>query len=92
MKSILSILFLLCTSSIVAAQSVQTNMIERVGARAIRHAGFWCDRVSNAQIDKVLSSMGPTIVRVTCDDKTRFEQYKLTMTKDSKIAKIEVWK
>jgi hypothetical protein len=93
MKYILpALLVLLCASDVASAQSAQTNMLERRTARAIRNAGFWCDQVSNAQVDKVLSSMGPTVVRVTCDDRTRFEQYKLTMTKDNKIAKIEVWK
>lgn len=93
MKCILpAFLVLLCASDIAAAQSAQTNMLERRTARAIRNAGFWCDQVSEAQVDKALSSIGPTIVRVTCDDKTRYEQYKLTMTKDNKIAKIEVWK
>ncbi|MEK1890122.1 MAG: hypothetical protein AAAB35_21675 [Phyllobacterium sp.] len=79
-------------ASAAAAQSMERNMLERRTARAIRNAGFWCDQVSNAYVDKVLSSTGPTVVRVTCDDKTRFEQYKLTMTKDNKIAKIEIWK
>jgi hypothetical protein len=93
MKYILpAVLLLLCTGDIAAAGSMQSTMLERRTARAIRNAGFWCDRVTDAQIDKVLSSMGPTVVRVTCDDKTRFEQYKLTMTKDNKIAKIETWK
>ena len=81
-----------CCASLAEAQTMEKNMLERRTARAIRNAGFWCDQVSNAYVDKVLSSTGPTVVRVTCDDKTRFEQYKLTMTKDNKIAKIEVWK
>ncbi len=87
-----ALLSVLCITDLAAAQTMQTNMLERRTARAIRNAGFWCDQVSDAYIDKALSSTGPTIVRVTCDDKTRFEQYKLTMTKDNKIAKIEVWK
>jgi hypothetical protein len=86
-----ALLALSCLTNIAAAQSMENNMLERRTARAIRNAGFWCDRVSNAYIEKVLST-GPTVVRVTCDDKTRFEQYKVTMTKDNKIAKIEVWK
>ncbi|NTS29921.1 hypothetical protein HQ945_01520 [Phyllobacterium sp. BT25] len=81
-----------CIANLAEAQTMEKNMLERRTARAIRNAGFWCDQVSNAYVDKVLSSTGPTVVRVTCDDKTRFEQYKLTMTKDNKIAKIEVWK
>jgi hypothetical protein len=93
MKYILAgLLVLSCACDVATAQSMQSSMLERRTARAIRNAGFWCARVSNAQVDKVLSSMGPTVVRVTCDDKTRFEQYKLTMTKDNKIAKIEAWK
>ncbi|MEK1851096.1 MAG: hypothetical protein AAAC48_04250 [Phyllobacterium sp.] len=93
MKYILpALLVLVCTGDIAAAGSIKSNMLERRTARAIRNAGFWCDRITDAQIDKGLSSMGPTIVRVTCDDKTRFEQYKVTMTKDNKIAKIEPWK
>ncbi|WP_091949143.1 hypothetical protein [Phyllobacterium sp. YR620] len=81
-----------CIANLAEAQTMEKNMLERRTARAIRNAGYWCDQVSNAYVDKVLSSTGPTVVRVTCDDKTRFEQYKLTMTKDNKIAKIEVWK
>ena len=81
-------------TAIAAAQThtLESNMLQRQTARAIRNAGYWCDRVSNAYVDKLLSATGPTIVRVTCDDKTRFEQYKITMNKDNRIAKIEVWK
>lgn len=93
MKFILAALVaFLCIANLAEAQTMEKNMLERRTARAIRNAGYWCDQVSNAYVDKVLSSTGPTVVRVTCDDKTRFEQYKLTMTKDNKIAKIEVWK
>jgi len=74
------------------AQNLRIRMLERQTARTIRQAGFWCDKISDARIDKARSAMGPTIVRVTCDDGTRYMQYKLTMTADNKIEKIETWK
>jgi len=82
---------LVALTDVAAAQSLQVRILERQTARAIRAAGFWCNQISDARIDHVLSAAGPTIVLVTCDDKTRFAQYKLTMTADDKIAKIEVW-
>ncbi|CAN7635328.1 hypothetical protein LJR231_004859 [Phyllobacterium sp. LjRoot231] len=94
MKRILpALLILLCASEIASAQSLQSRMLQRQTARAIRNAGFWCDKITDARIDKARSAGGPTIVRVTCDDKTTFAQYRLTMNADnSKIAKIEPWK
>ncbi|WP_133123928.1 hypothetical protein [Phyllobacterium zundukense] len=86
------LLMLAAMPGFAAAETVQTRTLERQAARAIRSAGFWCDKVSEAKIDQVLSASGPTVVRVTCDDRTRYEQYKLTMTPKNTIAKIEVWK
>lgn len=82
---------LVALTHVASAQSLQVRILERQTARAIRAAGFWCNKISDARIDHVLSAAGPTIVLVTCDDKTRFAQYKLTMTPDDKISKIEVW-
>jgi hypothetical protein len=94
MKRILpALLILLCASEIAAAQSLQSRMLERQTARAIRNAGFWCNKITDARIDKARSAGGPTIVQVTCDDKTTFAQYSLTMNaNNSNIAKIEPWK
>jgi hypothetical protein len=93
MKRILLVLLILpLLVEIASAQSLRMRMLERQAARAIRNAGFWCDKVSDARVDQTRSAMGPTIVQVTCDDKTAFAQYQLTMTKDNKIAKIETWK
>jgi len=94
MKRILpALLLLLCASEIAAAQSLQSRMLQRQTARAIRNAGFWCDRITDARIDKPRSAGGLTLVQVTCDDKTTFAQYSLTMNADnSKISKIEPWK
>ncbi|MBZ9657085.1 hypothetical protein [Phyllobacterium lublinensis] len=93
MKRVIAALLMLVTMAEYAhAQTAQTRMLERQTARAIRNAGFWCDKVSEAAVDKVLSALGPTVVRVTCDDRTRYEQYKVTMTPQNRIAKIERWK
>ncbi|HMF66699.1 MAG TPA: hypothetical protein VK602_03720 [Phyllobacterium sp.] len=94
MKRILpALLILLCASEIASAQALESRMLQRQTARAIRNAGFWCDRITDARIDKVRSADGPTIVRVTCDDKTTFAQYSLTMNAgNNKITKIQPWK
>ncbi|MBZ9601229.1 hypothetical protein [Phyllobacterium chamaecytisi] len=94
MKRILpALLILLCASEIAAAEPLQSRMLQRQTARAIRNAGFWCDRITDARIDKARSAGGPTIVQVTCDDKTTFAQYSLTMNAtNSKVTKIEPWK
>jgi hypothetical protein len=90
MRILPTFVFLLCAVEAASGQSsLQMRVLERQAGRAIRNAGFWCDKVTNATVDKVRSSMGTTIVQVTCDDKTAFAQYKLTMTKENKIAKIE---
>lgn len=94
MKRLLTVLLiLLCASEIAAAEPLQSRMLQRQTARAIRNAGFWCDRITDARIDKARSAGGPTIVQVTCDDKTTFAQYSLTMNADNtKVKKIEPWK
>jgi hypothetical protein len=75
-----------------AVAQTESRMLQRQTARAIRHAGYWCDRVTDARIDKVKSLSGTTIVKVTCDDKINFAQYMLTISPANKIAKVEVWK
>ncbi|MDR6634844.1 hypothetical protein J2X72_003656 [Phyllobacterium sp. 1468] len=88
-----ALLILLCASEIAAAEPLQSRMLQRQTARAIRNAGFWCDKITDARIDKVRSAGGPTIVQVTCDDQTTFAQYSLTMNAtNSKVTKIERWK
>lgn len=92
MKCILSVcLVILCFSADVASAQTESRMLKRQTARVIRNAGFWCDRITDARIDKTRSADGPTVVKVTCDDKTNFAQYKLTMTADNKITKVENW-
>lgn len=75
-----------------AVAQTESRMLKRQTARAIRNAGFWCDRVTDARIDKVKSLSNRTIVKVTCDDKTKFAQYMLTMSPTNKITKVEIWK
>lgn len=75
-----------------AVAQTESRILKRQTARAIRNAGFWCDRMTDARIDKVKSLSGTTIVKVTCDDKINFAQYMLTMSPANKITKVEIWK
>ncbi|MEJ1117404.1 hypothetical protein V9K92_02875 [Phyllobacterium sp. CCNWLW109] len=75
-----------------AVGQTESRILKRQTARAIRNAGFWCDRMTDARIDKVKSLSGTTIVKVTCDDKINFAQYMLTMSPANKITKVEIWK
>lgn len=93
MKYVLSAcLTILCAPADVALAQTDSRMLKRQTARVIRNAGFWCDKIIDARIDKARSADGPTVIKVTCDDKTNFAQYKLTITADNKITKVEVWK
>lgn len=92
MKHLLALLLLVCSTDASFAQSLRVRLLERNTASAIRDAGFWCDKITNARIDRARSAVGPTIVQITCDDKITFAQYKLTMTAENKISKIEIWK
>lgn len=76
----------------IAVAQTESRMLKRQTARVIRNAGFWCDKITDARIDRVKSASGATIVKVTCDDKTKFAQYMLTMSSDNRIMKIEDWK
>jgi hypothetical protein len=92
-RILMTLLILVSASELAAGQTLESRMLQRQTARAIRNAGFWCDRITDARIDKARSAGGPTIVQVTCDDKTTFAQYSLTMdAANSKIAKIEPWR
>lgn len=92
MKRTLALLMLVCATDVSLAQSLRVRLLERNTAKVIRDAGFWCDKITDARVDRARSAVGPTIVQVTCDDKTTFAQYKLTMTAENRISKIEVWK
>lgn len=92
MKRTLALLMLVYATDVSLAQSLSVRLLERNTASAIRDAGFWCGKITNARVDRARSAIGPTIVQITCDDKTAFAQYKLTMTAENKISKIEVWK
>ena len=93
MKCILPVcLIIICASADVAWAQTESRMLKRQTARVIRNAGFWCDKITDARIDKARSADGPTVIKVTCDDKTNFAQYKLTMTAGNKITKVEAWK
>jgi flagellar basal body-associated protein FliL len=67
----------------------QATMLERQAGRAIRQAGHWCDKVSHMAVNEKQSLPSRRVVRVTCDDGTRYVQYDLTMRPDNKIASIE---
>lgn len=67
----------------------QAAMLERQAGRAIRQAGHWCDKVSHMAVNKKQSLPSQRVVRVTCDDGTRYVQYDLVMSSDNKITSIE---
>jgi hypothetical protein len=67
----------------------QAAMLDRQAGRAIRQAGHWCDKVSHMAVNEKRSLPSRHVVRVTCDDGTRYVQYDLVMTADNKIASIE---
>ncbi|BCP53641.1 hypothetical protein K32_22580 [Kaistia sp. 32K] len=64
-------------------------MLERQAGRVIRAAGHWCDRVSNLAVNNKVSTPARRVVRVTCDDGTRYVQYDLVLTPDNKVRSIE---
>ena len=61
------------------------DILERRAARLIRAAGFWCDRVSDVRYDEQLTAGGAPVVRVTCDDGTRYVQYRLDLNRDNTV-------
>lgn len=63
-------------------------MLERQAGRAIRNAGHWCDRVSHMAVNTKVSTPERRVVRVTCDDGTRYVQYDLVLGADDKITSI----
>jgi flagellar basal body-associated protein FliL len=63
-------------------------MLERQAGRAIRNAGHWCDRVSNMAVNTKTSTPQRRVVRVTCDDGTRYVQYDLVLGADDKVTSI----
>ena len=63
-------------------------MLERQTGRAIRNAGHWCDRVSHMAVNTKVSTPQRRVVRVTCDDGTRYAQYDLVLSADDKITSI----
>lgn len=67
----------------------QATMLERQAGRAIRNAGHWCGRVSNMAVNDKVSLPTRRVVRVTCDDGTRYVQYDLVMSPDNKVQSIE---
>jgi len=67
----------------------QATVLERQTGRAIRQAGHWCDRVSHMAVNQKVSVPTRRVVRVTCDDGTRYVQYDLIMKQDNTIASIE---
>jgi hypothetical protein len=70
----------------------EAGMLERQAGRAIRQAGHWCDEVSRMAVNTKLSLPSRRVVRVTCDDGTRYVQYDLVLRPDNKIASIETVK
>ncbi|MCX5519007.1 hypothetical protein OSH10_11230 [Kaistia defluvii] len=68
----------------------EAGMLERQAGRAIRQAGHWCDAVSRMAVNTKLSLPSRRVVRVTCDDGTRYVRYDLVLRPDNTIASIEV--
>lgn len=68
--------------------SANAAMLERQTGRAIRNAGHWCDRVSHMAVNTKVSTPQRRVVRVTCDDGTRYVQYDLVLGADDKITSI----
>lgn len=68
--------------------SASAAMLERQTGRAIRNAGHWCDRVSHMAVNTKVSTPQRRVVRVTCDDGTRYVQYDLVLGADDKITSI----
>lgn len=79
----------LALAAIAVPSLAQATMLERQAGRAIRHAGHWCGKVSNMAVNDKVSLPSRRVVRVTCDDGTRYVQYDLVMSPDNKIASIE---
>lgn len=60
MKYVLSAcLTILCAPADVALAQTDSRMLKRQTARVIRNAGFWCDKIIDARIDKARSADGP---------------------------------
>lgn len=90
MMRALSILLMILTMTEASfAQVADTPLLEQRVGRAIRKAGFWCGWVSYLRIDTTRSVEGAVILLVTCDDRTRYQQYNVSLDKDNKIEKIE---
>jgi hypothetical protein len=64
------------------------GMMERQAGRAIRNAGHWCDRVTHMAVHEQYSTPQRRIVRVTCDDGTRYVQYDLVFGSDNRVTEI----
>lgn len=68
--------------------SASAAMLERQAGRAIRNAGHWCDRVSHMAVNTRLSTPDRRVVRVTCDDGTRYVEYDLVLDADDRVTSI----
>jgi hypothetical protein len=64
------------------------DMLERQAGRAIRAAGHWCERVTHMAVLEPYSTPQRRIVRVTCDDGTRYVQYDLVLGSDNRVSEI----
>jgi hypothetical protein len=83
-------LFLITVAVLVATPALaESPMLERQTGRAIRNAGHWCDQVSHMAVNTKVSTPQRRVVRVTCDDGTRYVQYDLVLDGDNKIASIK---
>lgn len=65
------------------------DLLERRTGRVIRQAGQWCGKVSHMAVNDKVSTPTHRVVRVTCDDGTRYVQYDLVISPDNKVQSIE---
>lgn len=70
------------------AKVAHSPLLKHEAARVIRKAGFWCRWVSYIRLDTTRLD-GRTVLHVTCDGYTRFEQYRLFIGENDKVLKIE---
>jgi len=84
----MKIVALLALAVMMIPPSANAAMLERQAGRAIRNAGHWCDRVSHMAVNTRLSTPDRRVVRVTCDDGTRYVEYDLVLDADDRVTSI----
>ncbi|MGH6762019.1 MAG: hypothetical protein ACRECW_10595 [Phyllobacterium sp.] len=82
-------IFCILIAALFVPSIANAEILERRAARLIRQAGHWCDRVSDIRYDQQLTAGGAPVVRVTCDDGTRYVQYRLELNRDNTVKSIK---